>query len=216
MGALYHCGHHAIEGVHLGQVEEFERGGVAIGACTVGACSTYAEADEVLGIGTEVACLVDHADGNEGEVFAIGCEAGAVGYQLDVVGLTGGVDFAGGYGFAFIVVGYDLDGAGFVAGVHPHEAVAGLTLELGGREGVGTVFGGDGEVFGATALTLAIDEEFGTGVVGVDKDGGYLAFASGPGPMWQEVKGFGGLVPVTAIEVVAVFGKAGKVDDAEE
>ena len=72
------------------------------------------------------------------------------------------------------------------------------------------------QVFGASALALSVDKEFSLGVVGIDKYRRDLTFASSPVPMGQDVECFSFGVPVAAVEVVAVLGQAGQVDDAEE
>lgn len=116
----------------------------------------------------------------------------------------------------WLVVGHDLDGARLVAGVHPHQSVAFLPLEVLLRGfGVAAV-DGHGQILGAATLAHAVDKQFSLGIVGVDKHRCDLAFASGPGPVGQDVEGFLILVPVAAVEVVAVFGYACEVDDAEQ
>ena len=43
-----------------------------------------------------------------------------------------------------------------------------------------------------------------------------FAFVSFPVPVREDVESFHVLVPVTAVEVIAVFGQSGKVDDTEQ
>ena len=66
------------------------------------------------------------------------------------------------------------------------------------------------------SLALAIDEELGFIVVGIAVDGSHLAPALlAPAPVRQQVYGVSLLLPVRAIEIVAVLGQAGEVADAE-
>ena len=61
----------------------------------------------------------------------------------------------------------------------------------------------------------AVDKQLGRRVVRVDKYRDYFAFVSFPVPVREDVESFHVLVPVTAVEVIAVFGQSGKVDDTE-
>ena len=65
-------------------------------------------------------------------------------------------------------------------------------------------------------MALAVDEEFGFRVVGVDEDRGYLSFTPRPSPVGKDVECLGILLPVTAVEVEAVLRKASEVYGAEE
>ena len=70
------------------------------------------------------------------------------------------------------------------------------------------------------SLTLAVDEELSLIIVGVAKDGRYLAdavlrIAFAPAPMGQQMDGVLLLLPVRAIEIVAILGQTSQVADAE-
>ena len=66
------------------------------------------------------------------------------------------------------------------------------------------------------SLTHSVDKEFGFGIVGVDIDRRDFPFAPRPRPVGQHVQGGGRLVPNGAVEIVAVLGQGGEVDNAEE
>ena len=113
---------------------------------------------------------------------------------------------------AVLVVGHDFQFAGFIGHVHPHQAVATLqpqSILFLQRKRCFRI------QFTLLSVALPVDEEFGFGVAGVDKDGGVLPFPARPGPVGQHVQGVVALVPQATVEVVAVLGQAGQVDDAE-
>ena len=80
-----------------------------------------------------VAVLIHHLHGDERKVTSVSFDGLTVGYQLDVMRLSCSVDFLFGYGFALVVVSHHLYGTRFVLGIHPHEAITLLTLEVSNR-----------------------------------------------------------------------------------
>ena len=66
-----------------------------------------------------------------------------------------------------------------------------------------------------TALALAIDEEFGLGIVGVAEDGSHFTLTSWPCPVGQQVQSLLFGRPMHAIEVGAILGKTSEVENAE-
>ena len=141
----------------------------------------------MLGIRTEVAILVYHLHGDEREVASVGFDCLTIGHQFDVMRGTGCTDFLFGYGFTLVIISHYLHGTRFVLGIHPHEAIALLALEVSHGSRVGTVFNGYTQVLGTLALALAVDEEFGTRIVGIDKHRSDFAFATFPIPVRQDV-----------------------------
>ena len=102
------------------------------------------------------------------------------------------------------IVGHHLDVARFILHLVPHQAVAflhGLCLLL--------------RAFRAAALALAVDKQFRRGVGGVDKHRCHLPLAARPRPVGQHVERFRPGVPHAAVQVEAVLGQRGQVDDAE-
>ena len=122
----------------------------------------------------------------------------------------------GSYGLARFVVGDDLHLSGFVLRIHPHQAVALLACEGLLAVFVLGIFDLDGSILTLAPLALAVDEEFGLRVVGVDEDRCHLAFTTGPSPVGEDVECLGILLPVATVEVEAVLGKASEVYGAEE
>ena len=64
-------------------------------------------------------------------------------------------------------------------------------------------------------VALAIDEKFRSGIAGINKDGSILSFPARPCPVRKDVQGICGLVPDAAVQIIAVFGQACQVNDAE-
>lgn len=81
-------GEFAVEGVHRGTCEDFGAGGVAVADALEEAGACDFDGHLIVGIGTEVAVLIDDADGEEGHVGAVGGQVGAVGGEFDVVRCT--------------------------------------------------------------------------------------------------------------------------------
>ena len=79
---LIACLHHhhelAMEELHGGSGEHFERGGVAVAGGTEGAVALHREFELISGIGAQRAVLVNKAHSHKCEVVAVGLEAGAV------------------------------------------------------------------------------------------------------------------------------------------
>ena len=109
------------------------------------------------------------------------------------------------------VIDHDAQLSWFVAHVVPAQA-----------EAVEAFFG----VLRNLALTLAVEEKLCGGVVGIAIDGSHLSATAllsfrrrttlvAPSPVRQQVDGVLLLVPVRAVEEVAVFGQSGEVADAE-
>ena len=63
--------------------------------------------------------------------------------------------------------------------------------------------------------TLAIDEEFSLGIVGVAENRCVLSLASGPCPMWEQMKRLLLRSPVSAIQPYAILWQSGEVVDSE-
>ena len=209
-----------MEGFHGGLGEDFDAGGIAVADALELGGSADADRELLVGIGYEIAVCIEDVDGDEGHVFAIGLEGldgcAEVACQLNLRGSTGGLHGLGAYFFAVLVIHHHLQFARFVLHVVPAQAVAvdGRVVDVGNFALLACTALHVGSL-GDAALRLSVHEEFGSGVVGVAIDGGHLAFASRPCPVGQEVDGLVGGVPVRAIEVVAVFGQSGEVEDAE-
>ena len=198
--------------MHARQVEEVQTGGIAVGGGTEGTRSLDGEGHQAVVGRTEIAVLVHHADGEVGQVLAVGRELHAVGHHFQVMGLAGRAHNLLFGGAAVLVVSHDFQFTGFVGYVHPHQAVAALqpqSILFLQRKRCFRI------QFTLLSVALPVDEEFSFGVAGVDKDGSDLPFPTGPGPVGQHVQGVVALVPQATVEVVAVFGQAGEVDDAE-
>ena len=201
LGAAGYGGGGAAEEVHFGFLERTERGGVAVGGGLECSGSVDLEPDGTGIGGYYVAVLVSHLHGEIHKVVAIGLEGGAVRGHDEVVGLSGSAHHLGLGGIARGIVCHDLELAGLVDGLVPHQAVA----VLDGRV-----------VLLAHALRLAVNEELGLGIGGVDEYGGHLTLAPFPVPVGKHMERGGLLVPARAVEIVAVFGERGEVDDAED
>ena len=112
---------------------------------------------------------------------------------------------------ALLVIGHYTHFARLVDGIHPHQAV---TLQHFGVINLAFGNGGIGHL-ALAAIALAVDEEFGFGIVGIDKYGNGVTLVARPGPVGQDVQGVFVLVPDALVEEVAVLGDAGQVDDSE-
>ncbi len=184
----------AVEGFVGVADEGFVVGGVAVVEAGDGGGAGEGEVDGVVGVGADVAVFVEDADGDEGEVLAVGGDFGAVGGEFNFGGGSGGGDFIGGDDRA-VFGGDGFEGAGGV-GDFPFVVDAGHVFGFFFAEG------------------LAVEEEFDGVGVGVGLDGDGFAFKAGPVPGGEEVDhGFGG--PLGLVDVEAVFGEAGDIDDAE-
>ena len=122
-------GEFAVEGVHGGTCEDFGAGGVAVADALETACACDFDGHLIVGIGTEVAVLIDDADGEEGHVGAVGGQVGAVGGEFDVMRRTCRSHGFFAHLFAFFVIDDDTEFAGLVADVVPTQAI---TVEQGG------------------------------------------------------------------------------------
>ena len=118
-----------------------------------------------------------------------------------MVGFPGCAGYFFGNGFPFVVVGDDFNFAGLIANVVPHESVAMLQ---------------GGIVLLPDSLTFTVDEKFGGRERGVYEYGCDLSFAPFPIPVWQDVQGGVGIVPLGAIEVESVLGERCEVDNTEK
>ena len=132
------------------------------------------------------------------------------------MGTACSADRLGSDSLARIVVGDDLHLSWFILRIHPHEAVALLACEGLLAVFVLGILDLDGSILTLASLALAVDEEFGFRVVGVDEDRCHLALTTRPSPVGKDVECLGILLPVTAVEVEAVLRKASEVYGAKE
>ena len=181
---LYDGGQFTVEGMMLGQVEEFEVCGITVGSGTERTVSLDVEVNERIGIGAEIAVLVHHAYAQIVKVVAVGFQPVTVlsedfevmrlscrAYRL-LEGIIG-------------VIGLDADFARLVFHLVPHQTVA-----------FGDVGGFLARLFALYALAAAVDKEFGLGRIGIDEYGSHLPFAAGPCPVREHVQGMACAVPL--------------------
>ena len=202
--------------MHVWSLERLERCRVAVGPGTVVTFAFHLELDFVVGERTQVAVLINDLDRDERQILAVGLDLTAVGHEFYVVRFACGVHLGFGHRLAVFIVSHHFHRSRFILGVHPHQAVTLLAQEACRAHGVFAVVNLYRQVLCALALALAVDEHFGRGVVGVDEYRRHFAFAAFPVPVWQYVQRFGFLVPVAAVEVIAVFRQACKVENAEQ
>lgn len=189
-----------MEQTHLRLGKRLQRGGITIAGSLVGTRSRDTEIKPIGRIRAQGAVLVDKAHSDISQVVAIGLDGLALGLQQQALGFAGCADNLLSGLVAIFVINHHLQLARLIDHVAPTQAIAVKSR---------------GVILGDAALALAVDKEFGAGIVGVAVDGSYLALAVGPRPMRQQVDGVLRLVPVAAVQVVAVLGQTCEVADAE-
>src|ERR1039458_3342771 len=192
-------------------LEGLERGRVAVVDAGDGCGPADMELHEVVGERAEVPVPVLDADRDEGEIRAIGRNRLAIGRQHDARGRAGGLHGIDGELLA-VAVADRLQLTGRIGDIplQPELADEGARLaDIAAhwhREGVDAQF--------LAAERVAIEPQLDLLGVGVDRHRDLLTLVAGPVPVREEVQR--GLIgPHTAVEVEAVLGEAGQVDDAE-
>ena len=209
-----------MEGLHRGLCEDFRAGGIAIADAFEVGCTCDAHLDGVVSIGHKGAVLVEDVDGDEGHVFTISLEVldrgTKVTCQLDLSGCTGSLDCLCADFFAILIIDHHFQLAWLILHVVPSQTVAinGRVVDIGDTPILAGTFL-HLRILGDSALRLAVDEELGSGVVGVAIHGRHLSLATWESPVGHQVNGLFIRVPMGAVEIVAVLGQPRKVEDAE-
>ena len=133
-----------------------------------------------------------------------------------MVGLACRMDFLFGHSFPLIIIGNHFYGSRLILCIHPHQTVAFLAFEICYGSRIRTIFSRYSQIFGTLTLTLAIDKHFCRRIICINKDRSHFSFTSRPCPMRKDMQRFFIFVPMTAVQIVTVFGQSGQVDDTEQ
>ena len=151
--------------------------------------------------------LVNHREGHEGNVVPVSGDGGAVRLEHEPAGLAGSFYGVGGPSLA-VLVGDDLEFAGFIFHIIPANAIGGLAVQPGVVRGVKNLL--------LPAQGFAVEEKFRFVAGSIDVDRRDLADAVGPVPVLRQDVRQGMIgTPMGLVEIKAVLRKAGQVNNAE-
>ena len=188
---------------------------VAISSGTISSCPFHRIFDKMLSIRAQITVLVYYSYSYKWQVLTICLDFVTVGYQFDMVGLAGSVNFLFGNSFSFVIISHYFYCSRFILRIHPHQAITLLAFKVGCRCWISTIFRSNAQVFSTLTLTLTVDKHFCRRIVGIDKNRSNFSFPSRPCPMRKDMKSLFILIPMAAVEIVTVFRQTGKVNDAK-
>ena len=173
-------------------MEQIEAGSISIGSRAIFSGTLHREVYHAAVCRTKVTVLIHDTDCDICQVLTIGSKSGTVCHQFQMMRLAGGMDCFFLYRFAGSIIGYNFQFARFIRNIHPHQAIATLQSK-GVLTFQSTAF--ISSKFPLFAITLSVDEQFGTGIAGVNKNRSILPFPARPRPVRKDMQGICLLVP---------------------